>query len=126
MLKDLKLNDNLIVRDNSYCYEIKTNSDGSKYLEKAYLHPEYHQNTKYPFDLKVIDIRYDGIFDGVWTFDGQVVEVVDKDRKHFIVGVCWDVPFTYDSYISEDYEIWPSDDFNSYDDYDEECFLNNE
>ena len=60
------------------------------------------------------------------TFDGQVVEVVDKDRKHFIVGVCWDVPFTYDSYISEDYEIWPSDDFNSYDDYDEECFLNNE
>ena len=47
MLKDLKLNDNLIVRDNSYCYEIKTNSDGSKYLEKAYLHPEYHQNTKY-------------------------------------------------------------------------------
>ena len=50
MLKDLKLNDNLIVRDNSYCYEIKTNSDGSKYLEKAYLHPEYHQNTKYPFD----------------------------------------------------------------------------
>ena len=37
MLDDLKLNDNLIVRDNSYCYEIKTNSDYSKYLGHAYL-----------------------------------------------------------------------------------------
>lgn len=123
MLKDLKLNDNLIVRDNSYCYEIKTNSDGSKYLEKAYLHPEYTRNTRYPFDLKVIDIRYDGIFDEGWTFEGQVVEVVDKDDKHFIVGVCWDVPFSYDSYVSEDYEIYESDDYNDYDDYDERCFL---
>ena len=123
MLDNLKLNDNLIVCDNSYCYEIKTNSDGSKYLEKAYLHPEYHQNTRYPFDLKVIDIRYDGIFDEGWTFEGQVVEVVDKDNKHFIVGVCWDVPFSYDSYVSEDYEIYESDDYNDYDDYDERCFL---
>lgn len=82
---NLKVGDNFIIKDNSYCYQIINNK-----IKKVLLHPSYHEDYENPYELYITKITKGIIGKGIFKKNLPIVYLKSKVTNNiYKIGICW-------------------------------------